>query len=414
MYNSEESPNVARSSGAYALMMIGSFIVTIAGAFWLSTAVIDERSRSAGFVLLTAGFVVVVAGLLLWRAHRNRKPVDLGFDIGNEGPDREDNTQGSLAELDEASVLFAGALKLADAFRLISHRVSDVVPFRAIVLHTLNDRRTRMTPAQSDGVALDAIDVGLANQSLATRRVEIDSYLELDSEQAFASAVAIPLLSDGMVFAVLQLFFGDDREAASVDKYLFEAVGERVSALVLASISYERSHANALTDVTTDLPNERAFYLTLEKHIVESHNGGGGTLTVLAIDIRNFEQINSKYGHAIGDRLLNFVARVTKDNLRQMDFLARSVNDEFLAILPTASTEICQKVIERIHTAFATRKFDLTDNEPITVELNIGWATYDNEGNTPGELLSFAEMKKEQQKMPLGSNVLAFRQEFVN
>lgn len=414
MRNSEDSPNVTRSSGAYASLLIGSFLVTIAGGFWLSTAMIDERSRLTGFALLTAGFVVVVVGLLIWRSHRNRKQVELRLDVADDLSERDADSQRSLAELDEASVLFAGALKLADAFRLISHRVSDVVPFRAIALHTLNDRRTRMAPTQADGVALEAIDESLANQSHATGRVEIDSYLEMDSAQTFASSAAIPLRTDGRVFAVLQLFFGGDHEAASVDRYLFEAVGERVSAFVLASIAYERSHANALTDVTTDLPNERAFYLTLEKHIVESHNEGGGPLTVLAIDIKNFEQINAKHSHTIGDKLLNFVARVTKDNLRQMDFLARSVNDEFLAILPTASSEISQKIIERIHNAFATRKFDLTDNDPITVELNIGWATYDNEGNTPGELLSLAEMKKEQQKMPLGSNVLAFRQELVS
>ncbi|MFN0140986.1 MAG: diguanylate cyclase domain-containing protein [Pyrinomonadaceae bacterium] len=413
MHNSEDSSNVRRPSAAYASLLIGSILAMIAGAFWLSTAAIDERSRLTGFALLTAGFVVVVVALLIWRSKRKRKQVDLSLDLENDLSRRDADPQRALAELDEASVLFAGALKLADAFRLISHRVNDVVPFRAIALHTLNDRRTRMAPAQADGVAVEAIDESLANQSHGTGRVEIDSYLEMDSAQTFASSAAIPLRSDGMVFAVLQLFFGEDHDAASVDKYLFEAVGERVSAFVLSSISYERSHANALTDVTTDLPNERAFYLMLEKQIVESHNGGDGPLTVLAIDIKDFEQINAKYGHAIGDKLLNFVARVAKDNLRQMDFLARSVNDEFLAILPTASAEISQKIVERIHTAFATRKFDAIDNDPITVELNIGWATYENEGNTPAELLSFAEMKKEQQKMPLGSNVLAFRQELV-
>src|SRR5207253_4107332 len=111
-----------------------------------------------------------------------------------------------------------------------------------------------------------------------------------------------------------------------------------VAPLVLSSMALERSRANALTDPTTDLPNERAFYLVLENQIAEAQRKQGDRpLTILAIDIKNFEDINRRFGHAAGDRALNFAAQLVKDNLRQMDFLARSTGDEFLVILPTAS-----------------------------------------------------------------------------
>lgn len=415
MHDSEDSPTATRSSGAHTLLIIALSFATIGGSFWLAYAPIAEQSRLIGYASLIVVFVVGCVAMYVGHSKRKRRPIEVSFDSQDDPGGQNSDSRRPLADLDEAREFFAGALKVADAFRLISHRVSDVMPYQAIVLHTLNDRRTRMVPAQTDGVAAEDVDDGLANQSHSTGDVEIDSYLEMDSLQTFASSAAIPLHTDGNVFAVLQLYFGGDYDAASVDKYLFEAVGERVSPFVLSSLAYERSHANALTDITTDLPNERAFYLMLENQIAEwHHNHSDGLLTVLAIDVKNFEEINAQYGHAVGDRVLNFVAQVTKDNLRQMDFLSRSVNDEFLAILPTATTEISQKIIERIHKAFATRKFEVNDDESITVELNIGWATYNNEGSTPGDLLSFAELKKEQQKMPVGKNVVAFPQEFVN
>lgn len=415
MHDSEDSPNGTRSFGAYTLLLIALSLATIGGAFWLSSAAIDEQSRLIGFVGLIAVFVFGCIAAYLWHSTRERNRMELSFEFEEDDVHTISDAEKPLAELDEAREFFSGSLKLADAFRLISHRVSDVMPFRAIVLHLLNDKRTRMVASQADGIAPDEVDDGLANQSHSTNNVEIDSYLNMDSSQIFESSAAIPLRNDGMAFAVLQLYFGADYDAASIDKYLFEAVGMRVSPLILSSLAYERSHANALTDITTDLPNERAFYLMLEKQIAESHNNGtGDPLTVLAIDIINFEDINIKHGHAVGDQVLNFVAQITKDNLRQMDFLARSVSDEFLAILPTASTEISQKIIGRIHNAFATRKFEVGDGGLIAVELNIGWATYENEGKTPGELMNFAELKKEQQKMPLGENVVAFPQEFTN
>lgn len=413
MQESEDSPTTGdgtRSFGAYTLLVIVLSLATIGGAFWLSTAAIDEQSRMIGFVGLIVAFVIICATAFFGR-WRGKSQIASVLDL----EEIEAAVEKPLAELDEAREFFAGSLKLADAFRLMSNRVKDVMPFQAIVLYVLNERRTHLRVAHVEGVAIDDVDDGLACQSHLSNGVEIDSYLEMDATQAFGSSAAIPLRNGETIFGVLQLYFGDDYNAAEVDKYLFETVGERVAPLILNSLTYERSHANALTDITTELPNERAFYLMLERQIAESHhNHSDDPLTVLAIDIRNFEEINARYGHATGDQVLNFVAQVTKDSLRQMDFLARSVNDEFLAILPTASIETSQMVIERIHNAFVGNQFVTSDGESISIDLNIGWATYDNEGSTPGELLSFAELKKEQQKMPLGENVVAFPQEFVN
>ena len=325
------------------------------------------------------------------------------------------NAEDALAELSEAHEFFAGSLKVADAFRLVSNRVKDVMPYDAVVLYLLDDRRRNLLASYSDGVEVGQDDGGLATQCYATGGVEIDSYLVMDSTQAFESSAAIPLRNGDAIFAVLQLYFAGEFKAANNEKYLFEAVGERVAPMILSSLTYERTHTTALTDITTDLPNERAFFLMLEQQIAESHaNDDGDPLTVLAIDIRNFEEINEKFGHAVGDRVLNFVAQIAKGNLRQMDFLARSLNDEFLAILPTASIETRGEIVERIQAAFRMRRFDLDETESIEIGLNIGWATYDNEGTTPGELLSFAELKKEEQKIPFGENVVAFPQELVN
>jgi diguanylate cyclase (GGDEF)-like protein len=408
-----KSDNSPRSGGAryYSLFIVALSLATFGGAFWLSTAAIDEQSRIIGFAGLIAAFLIVCAATYLLRSRGTRQQT-----ANVHAPEEiEAAVEKPLAELDEARDFFAGSLKLADAFRLMSNRVKDIMPFQAVALYVLNERRTRLKLAQTDGVAIGETDSGLAEQSHASNGVEIDSYLEMDATQAFGSSAAIPLRNGETVFAVLQLYFGSDFDAASVDKYLFETVATRVAPLILSSLAYERTHANALTDITTELPNERAFYLMLEKHIAESHNNrSSDPLTVLAIDIKGFEEINARYGHAAGDRVLNFVAQVIRENIREMDFVARSVNDEFLAILPTAPTEMSQAIIERIHKAFHEQRFEVGDGEPITIELNIGWATYANEGATPGELLSFAELMKEQQKMPPGENVVAFPQEFVN
>ena len=99
-----------------------------------------------------------------------------------------------------------------------------------------------------------------------------------------------------------------------------------------------------------------------------------------------------------------------------MDFLARSIGDEFLAVLPTASQDMTRQIIERINTGFVRRRFQVTDEESIEIEMTIGWSVFGSDGETPGQLLSLAQLRKAQAKSPEPGNVLWFprEQEVVN
>ncbi len=178
----------------------------------------------------------------------------------------ESDIEIGLAALDEAGEFFAGSLKLTDTFRLVAIRIRTVLPFKSIVLFLLDETRTQLRVAETEGIETrpDKFDDGLARQCYSSRHIEIDGYMSLDATHGFSSSVAIPLYHGTEVFGVLQLYFDADFDMVNADRSLFEAVGTRVAPGVLASIAFERSQTNALTDVTTDLPNERAFYLILE------------------------------------------------------------------------------------------------------------------------------------------------------
>jgi diguanylate cyclase (GGDEF)-like protein len=183
----------------------------------------------------------------------------------------------------------------------------------------------------------------------------------------------------------------------------------------MSAVTFEQTKTAALTDVTTDLPNERAFYLVLENHIAESQRRRDERpLTILALDVRGFDEINQQFGHAAGDRVLAYVAAVVKESLRQMDFFARSSGDEFLAALPTANKEISHEIIARIHTGFFGRKLRLTEDDSIEVEINIGWAAFGTDGETPASLLAAARERRGQAKTVSPPKVLWFPSEMAN
>jgi diguanylate cyclase (GGDEF)-like protein len=153
----------------------------------------------------------------------------------------------------------------------------------------------------------------------------------------------------------------------------------------------------------------------LENQIAESQRfREQRPLAVLSIDIQNFDEINKRFGHVRGDQILSYAAKMIKGQLRQMDFLSRSTGDEFLAVLPTASEEITEIIINRIGKAFALSPFELTKSEREFIKLNFGAASFLKDGETAQELLRAANLKKQQSKKTGKSSILWFPREYVN
>ena len=170
-----------------------------------------------------------------------------------------------------------------------------------------------------------------------------------------------------------------------------------------------------MTDSLTDLPNERAFYLMLENQIAEAQRfPDKRRLTVLVTDIKDFTELNQKYGHSTGDKILAFAAKMIKTQLRQMDFLSRSMNDEFFAVLPTAGEEIAETIIKRIERVFVLRPFEISAHEKVHLKLNFGTATFLNDSETANQLLQTALLRKHQGKSAETSKIIWFPKEYVN
>ena len=227
--------------------------------------------------------------------------------------------------------------------------------------------------------------------------------------------MAVPLLQNSNTFGVL-VFYGANKNYFDKNaQQLFEAVGTRVAPLFTASQAFEISLANALTDAVTNLPNERAFYLVLENQIAEAQRfRDERALTVLTIDIKNFDELNQQFGHATGDRILGYAAETIKNQLRQMDFLARASGDEFLTVLPKASDETTREIVERVEKAFVSKPFEVARGEKINLKLNFGAASFWKDGETAEQLLKHALLRKRQSKTAEENNILWFPKNYVN
>ncbi|HRI04297.1 MAG TPA: GGDEF domain-containing protein [Pyrinomonadaceae bacterium] len=406
--------NNGRTASTFPVIIIAASLAAIVATYFLANSAIGVEPKTRGFSAIIGFFLAVCALFYFWqkRAKHGAAVSDEGFAV---------DLDRRLEALDEANEFFTGALGPADTFRLVANRIKGVVEYRSLALLLLDASRSHFVISEVEGIGVSdqkgkvsSLDAGISGRCYYTQIVELGRE-EFSRGDVALPSIAIPLIREAEVFGILRLNFEPKFDLEKVDPSVFESIGSRVASLILSSVALAQSQQNALTDATTDLPNERAFYLIVENQIAEaSRNREARPLTILAMDIKGFDEINQKFGHAAGDRALNFVAHTIKDNLRQMDFFARSQNDEFLAVLPTASKEMSSEVIARIHTGFFGRKLKLSETDSIEVEMNFGWAAYGEDGETVDTLLNIARIRKDQAKYSDPSKVLWFPKELVN
>jgi diguanylate cyclase (GGDEF)-like protein len=417
--------NFAKSNRNFLILAASSIIALIA-TFFISTSELEFSLRAIIFGSILFLYLAICTTIYFFR-EKSVENVPDAISETKSLPFKHD-VESRLFALEEANQFFGASLKPADMFRLVASRVNELIPFAACVVFVADELQEKLTIEFADGknsanlrkVQIDAIE-GNAGKTFFSREPQFDQKLLLEKTavnpihlKEFNSAIAVPLFRGDEVFGVLQLY-GDSENSFDPDSpLLLEAIGIRVAPLLLSSFAFEQSMANALTDSLTDLPNERAFFLVLENQIAEAQRFRERPLSILAIDLKDFNEVNQTYGHAGGDRLLKFTGEIIKAQLRQMDFIARSSNDEFLVILPTASEQIARDVIERIERTFVTKPFGISTDNKIFLQFNFGMAAFGEDGETAQQLLKSANVRKHQTKTNLPNKVLWFPKEFVN
>jgi diguanylate cyclase (GGDEF)-like protein len=124
----------------------------------------------------------------------------------------------------------------------------------------------------------------------------------------------------------------------------------------------------------------------------------GNTVGFLMADIDRFKEINDRFGHFTGDKILSAVADLITDAVKNDDIVVRYGGDEFLIILPDSSLSECETVKQNIlkKAIVFNKENNLVD---FGISLSIGvsiWNRFDEK--TPEEILNIADDKMYQTK----------------
>ena len=320
--------------------------------------------------------------------------------------------QREVFALHEIAQTIGSSLNLSDTVTLIANKLRAIVPFDTCVIYLVDDPSGKAIAAHVVGEEIELfkrrrinIGDGITGWVIANGRSMCNASADLDLigipeevVKRFRGVLVSPLLREDGAFGAISLYSQSRTSYTTEHVRLLESVCQHASSALNNALTYERTRESALVDPLTELPNARGFYMMLEQRLAECQRMNRESLAVVCMDIDDFKVINDQYGHSIGDRLLASVAGVVRRELRQMDILTRYAGDEFVAIMPMASSRMAVSISERMRSAVEEQLFSVRTGTVVGLGVSLGVASFPDDGETSEELLTAAARRMQSDK----------------
>ena len=153
-----------------------------------------------------------------------------------------------------------------------------------------------------------------------------------------------------------------------------------------ASIALQNAHLHVMarrlasTDELTQLANRRHFDEALRAEVIRAERFGDPVAVVVA-DLDNFKEVNDRFGHDVGDLVLQTFADVIRASVRDVDLPARYGGEEFMVLLPGTDAEGGRQLAERLRTELQDLPVAAGEGVTVRVTSSFGVAGFPEEAS---------------------------------
>jgi diguanylate cyclase (GGDEF)-like protein/PAS domain S-box-containing protein len=202
--------------------------------------------------------------------------------------------------------------------------------------------------------------------------------------------LGVPLSSRNGVLGALVLKGAPELARYSEqDQELLQFVSAQVATAIERKQLHDQLQFLAQYDALTRLPNRQLLHDRLESTLARARRGATG-FSLLYLDLDKFKQVNDRFGHAAGDRLLQEVANRISHCIREADTVARIGGDEFVVLLEhVVLADDAALVADKIRDAL-TQPVIIGEHVVQTCP-SIGTAMYPEHGDSAHQLLKHAD-----------------------
>ncbi len=291
------------------------------------------------------------------------------------------------------------SLNLHETLSVLDSRLQRLIPYDAIAVYVRRDEVLIPQYVNGENFRLFAslripVGQGLAGWVAETGKPIVNGnpsvepgYLNDPAKfSTLRSALAVPLENAIGVTGVLALYhLGADAFTNDHLRVLL-AVRPKVSLTIENAMQFEQVAISATTDGLTSLPNARSLFLHLDAELARCRREKS-ELALMVCDLDGFKQVNDRFGHLEGNKVLKLVASGLRSCCREYDYVARMGGDEFVLVLPgfhaqdlaakleamekvaiDAGVELCGERLLNVSVGAVFCKDEITDAEALLAE----------------------------------------------
>ncbi len=140
----------------------------------------------------------------------------------------------------------------------------------------------------------------------------------------------------------------------------------------------EELQEQAIRDPLTGLYNRRFLEESLDRELAHARRDKRN-ICIAMIDVDNFKSFNDRYGHKVGDMILKSLGDILLANTRKSDVSCRYGGEEFVVVMPNATTEGARKRAHHWRKAFQLLQNSFNGQE-LQATISVGLASFPADG----------------------------------
>ena len=308
------------------------------------------------------------------------------------------------------------SLSVEETLSLLGARLKHMIPFDTVAIYVRQHDRLKAQFVNGEEYRLfSALEIpvgqGLSGWVAENRRPIINgspsvepSYLKDPGKfSRLRSALAVPLEGVSGVAGVLTLYHADADAFTRDHLRILQAISSKAGLAIENAIKYRQVEDSSVTDELTGLPNARSLFIQLDNELARSRRTGA-PLVVLVLDLDGFKDVNDRFGHMAGNKVLQMISEGLRNTCREYDCVARMGGDEFVVLVAGATREAIVAKSRQLQQV--TREVGLALYHQDILSVSIGEACFPEDGADAEQLLAVADKRMYQAKQLFRSSSL--------